>query len=65
MVGEYWTGEEKRKLKAMTISAVKNSPKGLKEMIEYFRTPGATLWAVTEGDVPFHVSKERGRKIRN
>jgi len=65
MVGEYWTGEEKRKLKAMTISPVKISPMGLKEMIEYFRTPGATLWEVTEGDGPFHISKERGRKIRN
>ena len=65
MVGEYWTGEEKRKLKAMTIRSVKTSPKRLKEMIEYFRTPGATLWAVTEGDGPFHVSKWLGRKIRN
>lgn len=65
MVGEYWTGEEKRKLKAMTISHVITSPKRLKEMIEYFRTPGASLWAVTEGDGPFHVSKELGRKIRN
>ena len=65
MVGEYWTGEEKWKLKAMTISPVRTSPKRLKEMIEYFRRPDAPLWAVTEGDRPFHVSKELGRKIRN
>jgi len=65
MVGEYWTGEEKRKLKAMTISPVITSPKRLKEMIEYFRRPNAPLWAVTVKDVPFHVSKELGRKIRD
>jgi len=62
---EFWTSEEKRKLKAMTISPVINSPKRLKMMIRYFQTSGASLWAVTDGDGPFHVSKELGRKIRN
>ena len=38
MVGENWTTEEKRKLKAMTISPIASSPKRLKEMIEYFPT---------------------------
>lgn len=64
MAAEHWTGEEKRKLKTMTISPVISSRKRIKEMIGYFRTPGASLWAVTEGDGPFHVSKELGRKIR-
>lgn len=65
MVGEYWTSVEKGRLKALTISPTKSPPKTLKEMIEYFRTPGASLWAVTEGNGPFHVSKSLGTKIRD
>ena len=62
---EFWTSEEKRKLKAMTISPVKSSPERLKALIEYFRTPGASLWDVTEGRGPIHVSKSLGTKIRD
>ena len=65
MVDENWTTEEKRRLKAMTISPIASSPERLKEMIEYFRTPGASLWAVTEGQGPLHVSKSLGTKVRD
>ncbi|MBC8281126.1 MAG: hypothetical protein H8E48_10105 [Chloroflexi bacterium] len=64
MDSENWTGEEKRKLKAMTINPLINSRRRLREIIEYYRAPGASLWAVTDGDGPFHLSKELGRKIR-
>jgi len=66
MVCENWTSEEKRRLKKIRIDPVRSPPERLKTLIEYFRTPGASLWAVTEGeDGPFHVSKELGRKIRD
>lgn len=65
MAGENWTSEEKRKLKAMTISPIKSSPKRLKEIVEYFQTPGASLWAVTEGPGPLHMSKSLGTKVRD
>ena len=65
MVGEYWTSEEKQMLKEVTISPVKSSPQRLKDLIKYFRTPGATLWKITEGHGALHVSKSLGAKIRN
>ena len=65
MVGEFWTNEEKLRLKEMHIDPVTSSPESLKKMVTYFRTPGSSLWAVTEGAGPFHVSKSLGRKIRD
>ena len=65
MAGENWTSEEKRKLKAMTISPIKSSPKRLKAIVEYFRTPGASLWKVTEGPGPLRMSKSLGTKARD
>ena len=64
MVGENWTSEEMQRLKKNRIDPVRSPPERLKSMIEYFRT-GASLWAVTEGKGPFHVSKEFGRKIKD
>ena len=65
MVGEFWTKEEKLRLKEMRIDPVTSSPESLKKMVTYFRTPGSSLWAVTKGAGPFHVSKSLGRKIRD
>ena len=65
MVGEYWTTEQKIRLKEMNIDPVASSPERLKEMVNYFRKPGSSLWAVTEGDGPFHVSKSLGKKVRD
>ncbi len=64
MVGENWTSEEMRRLRKINIDPVRSPTERLKLMIEYFRT-GASLWAVTEGKGPFHVSKELGRKIKD
>ena len=49
MVGDYWTKEQKMILKELHIDPLINSPKRLKKMVNYFRTPGASLWAVTGG----------------
>ena len=65
MIGENWDNEQKRRLKEMRIDPVRSPPGRLKTMIDYFRKPGVSLWAVTVGDVPFHVSKELGTKIRD
>ena len=65
MVGKIWTTDQAGRLRALTIDPVQSTPDRLKEMIDYFRTPGVTLWAVTEGKGPFHVSKSLGTKIRD
>ncbi len=65
MVGETWTNDEKKRLRVMTIDPVRCPPSRLKSMISYFRTPGVSLWAVTYGSGPFHVSKDLGTKIRD
>ena len=49
----------------MSICSVRNSPKRLKDLVNYFRTPGASLFAISEGNGPLHVSKSLGSKIRN
>ncbi len=64
MVSGYWTKEQKIILKKLHIDPLISSPERLKTMVNYFRTPGATLWAVTEGHGPFHVSKSLGMKVR-
>ena len=64
MVGDYWTKEQKMTLKELHIDPLISSPERLKEMVNYFQTPNASLWAITEGGGPFHVSKSLGRKIR-
>ncbi len=65
MVGEYWTKDEKLRLKEMHIDPVRSSPERLKEMVGYFRTPDSSLWAITEGHGPLKVSKSLGTKIRD
>lgn len=65
MIGENWTNEERLRLRAMTIDPVRSSPKRLKELIDYFRTPPASLWEITEGRGLLHVSKSLGTKIRD
>ena len=65
MVGEYWTKDEKLRLKEMHIDPVRSSPERLKEMVNYFRTPDSSIWAITEGHGPLKVSKSLGRKIRD
>ena len=64
MVGDYWTKEQKNILMELHIDPLISSPERLKTMVNYFRTPDASLWAVTEGQGPFHVSKSLGMKVR-
>jgi len=64
-MGEIWTNEEKRRLKAMHLDPVRSPPLRLRELINYFRIPESSLWAVTEGHGPFQVSKSLGTKIRD
>ena len=64
MVGDYWTKEQKIILKELHIDPLISSPERLKTMVNYFRTPDASLWAVTEGHGPFQVSKSLGMKVR-
>jgi len=47
------------------IDPLVSSPERLKTMVNYFRTPDASLWAVTEGHGPFHVSKSLAMKVRD
>ena len=65
MSGETWTNEQAEKLWAMSISPVRSSPERIKGMINYFRTPGSSVFAVTDGDGPLHASKPLARKFRD
>ena len=65
MVGEYWTQDEKLRLKELRIHPVKSSPERLKKIVNYFRMPDSSLWTVTEGHGPFHVSKSLAMKVRD
>ncbi len=65
MIGENWTNEQKRRLKEMHFDPVRNPPERLKAMVKYFRTPGASLFAITDGDGPLHATKKLARKVRD
>ena len=65
MVGEIWTMDEKLRLKELHIDPVRSSPEKLKKMVNYFRTPNASVFAITEGHGPLHVSKSLARKVRD
>ncbi|MCH7552521.1 MAG: hypothetical protein IIC82_00780 [Chloroflexi bacterium] len=59
-----WNSDQKRRLKALHIDPVRNPPEKLREIAKHFRKPGASVFAITEGDGPLRVSKELARKIR-
>ena len=65
MSGEYWSNEDKLRLKKLHIDPVRSPPERLKEMVNYFRKPGASVFAITEGDGPLQVSKSLARKVRD
>ena len=60
-----WNSDQKRRLKVLHIDPVKTPPERLKKMVDYFQTPGASLFAITEGNGPLRVSKELATKIRD
>ena len=47
MSGETWTNDEAKRLLAMTISPVRNPPEKIKAMINHFKTPKASIHAIT------------------
>ena len=65
MSGETWTNDEVNKLWAMTISPVRSSPEKIKAMIDHFKTPKASIHAITGGAGALNVSRTFARKIRN
>jgi len=64
MSGETWTNEQAKRLWAMSISPVRSSPEKIKVMIDHFKTPEASIHAITDGGGPLAVSKPFARKIR-
>ena len=44
---------------------IRNTPGKLRPLVEHFLKPGASVFAVTEGDGPIRVSKALARKVRD
>lgn len=65
MTGETWTDEQKRMLRDIHICPVRNPPGKLKKMVDHFRKPGASVFAITEGNGPLNVSTHLARKVRD
>ena len=65
MARDYWMKEEILRLKELHIDPVHSSPERLREMVNYFRMPDASLFKVTEGKGPLKVSKSLGSKVRD
>ena len=49
----------------MGIDPVRSPPERIKALTRYFGTPGASLWAITDGKGPIRASKGLARKIRD
>ena len=64
MTGGSWSSDQKLRLKKLSIDPVRNPPDRLKGLVNYFRSPGASIFRITDGDGPFRVSKGLARKIR-
>ncbi len=65
MDGTTWTREEVRELKKLWLDPIRNTPAKLRPLVEHFLEPGASVFAVTEGDGPIRVSKALARKVRD
>ena len=65
MSGETWTNEEAKRLWAMTISSMRSSPEKIKSMINHFKTPEASVRAISGGAGAVEVSRPFARKIRD
>ena len=65
MDGTTWTREEVRELKKLRLDPIRNAPTKLRSLVEHFLKPGASVFAVTEGDGPVRVSKALARKVRD
>ena len=60
-----WTQEEVRELKKLRLDPIRTTPSKLRSLVEHFLKPGASVFAVTEGEGPVRVSKALARKVRD
>ena len=65
MDGMTWTREEVRELKKLRLDPIRNTPTKLRPLVAHFLKPGASVFAVTEGEGPVRVSKAKARKVRD
>ncbi len=65
MDGMTWNSEEVKELRRLRLDPIRNPPDRLRSLVEHFLKPGASVFAVTEGDGPVRVSKALARKVRD
>ena len=65
MDGMTWSQEEVRELKRLRLDPVRNTPAKFRLLVAHFLKPGASVFAVTEGEGPVRVSKALARKVRD
>jgi hypothetical protein len=63
MDGMTWSQEEVRELKKLRLDPVRNTPAKFRLLVAHFLKPGASVFAVTEGEGPVRVSKTLARKV--
>jgi hypothetical protein len=65
MDGMTWNSEEVKELRRLRLDPIQNTPDKIRLLVEHFLKPGASVFAVTEGDGPVRVSKTLARKVRD
>ena len=65
MDGTTWTKEETTELRRLRLDPIRNTPTKLRLLVAHFLKPGASVFAVTEGNGPVRVSKALARKVRD
>ena len=65
MDGMTWNSEEVKELRRLRLDPIRKTPDRLRSLVEHFLQPGASVFAVTEGDGPVRVSKALARKVRD
>jgi len=65
MDGMTWNSEEVKELRRLRLDPIRNPPDRLRSLVEHFLKPGASVFAVTEGNGPVRVSKALARKVRD
>ena len=65
MDGTTWTKEETTELRRLRLAPIRNTHAKLRLLVAHFLKPGASVFAVTEGDGPVRVSKALAWKVRD
>ena len=65
MDGMTWNSEEVKDLRRLGLDPIRDTPEKLRSLVEHFLKPGASVFAVTEGNGPVRVSKVLARKVRD